>query len=48
MAFAVSEHYMSHSFRYLLRHLSLAITELDHLVFFAFLMVESMFFDKNW
>jgi hypothetical protein len=43
----MAEYQFSPSFRVLLRHFALSIAETEHLLYFAFLMVESMFFDRK-
>lgn len=45
-ALCVSEHMLSPSFRSLLRHLALAVSDAEHLLYFAYLMIEMLMYDR--
>ncbi|KAL7069739.1 hypothetical protein ACQ4LE_011167 [Meloidogyne hapla] len=46
MSLLSTERQFSKSFAKLLRHLALSVSETDHLLFFVFQMIESMFFER--
>jgi len=46
MSLLSTEKQFSKTFAKLLRHLALSVSETDHLLFFVFQMIESMFFER--